>query len=464
MEVLTVPSSGGPLPGPNPSAASPASELDAAIDFPAIVHGSLPPGGRDLDLLVLDHDLERLQAALRRLGYRHRLGRWVRSRECDLDVVEPVTVSQWTLPGGESEQLFGGSLPIGSLQRLRRPAPQHALLIAARRVPAGAEPESKLRRRALAALQEDPAAGGRARAVAPSWGAAAELERLLEGDRLARSARMQRTGRVERMRRRARADGPTAAVTVALGKVAPWRRPGVLVAVSGLDGAGKSTQVENLERVLWRLGRTTRTLWVPLRPPTPVNSVARLIKGVLGRLTATAASEPLEESAGMSRVDRDERLADFREPARAVRRRSALISTAWALTLVIAVGLQTGLRVRRMLWRGEDVVCDRYLLDAWVYMNYRYEAAVLLRPIWRLLGVLLPRADMAVLLEVPAATAASRKSDFTLAQNERRADLYATGARMVGSAVVDGNMPRDAICRELSELLLSRLEPGASRH
>ena len=107
--------------------------VDSVLGERALVFGSLPPEGRDLDLLVSPAAEATLARELPERGF-VRVGRtWARFRDCSVDVVELAAVETWRLPPGELEALFTEARPVSGCERLVRPAPHHALLILARR-------------------------------------------------------------------------------------------------------------------------------------------------------------------------------------------------------------------------------------------------------------------------------------------------------------------------------------------
>ena len=138
---------------------STAGRVDAALTRPALVHGSLPPGGRDLDLLVEAADL----GALRALG----------APDLDLSVA-----ADWDLPAGELAWLRSTARPLPPHTHLVRPAPAaDLLLLALRDLAAG--PLSQRHRERLRRALEDPAALPQARQRAAAWRVPVSLEALV---------------------------------------------------------------------------------------------------------------------------------------------------------------------------------------------------------------------------------------------------------------------------------------------
>src|SRR5205807_2053238 len=99
----------------------PAAIVDAAAPGRALVFGSLPGAGRDLDLLVRDDDVPALGAALAEAGFRRDGDEWVRFHDCTADAVDLVPASTWRLPSAELDSLFADSRPVDGYARLVRP-------------------------------------------------------------------------------------------------------------------------------------------------------------------------------------------------------------------------------------------------------------------------------------------------------------------------------------------------------
>jgi hypothetical protein len=222
-----------------------AAELvDGALARTALVIGSLPPHGNDLDLLVREDEERDLELILSREGFAYQaappfpgyplgLRVWARFRDCDAVAVDAIPAANLTLPPAEEERLFAEALPVADYRRLLRPAPHHVLLILAHDFlePAPRALSSGRRNRVRSALDEDPAAFERARELAPTWGSAERLARLeaaldIEEPAEARSP-LQRTKEFRRA----------------------WLK-GRLIAFSGPDGAARSAQADGLRRAL----------------------------------------------------------------------------------------------------------------------------------------------------------------------------------------------------------------------
>jgi hypothetical protein len=240
--------------------------IDSLVAERVLVYGSLPPGGRDIDLVVRPADAAAITAGLREDGFRARHGRWVRFEGWSVSIVELIPASTLDLPADESAALFAEGVPLEGSRNVVEPAPHHTLLILARKAGGPGGPLApKHRARIDRAVALDPQAWEEGRRRAPMWRAERSLERL--ESRYRRGS----VGFVWRVRP---------------------RRPGRtrIVALSGVEQSGRAAQAQALRATLDRLGFGT-----VVERPSP-RRVA------LGFGAAFALWQPLWRHLGRGRV------------------------------------------------------------------------------------------------------------------------------------------------------------------
>lgn len=202
---------------------------------------------------------------------------------------------------------------------------------------------------------------------------------------------------------------------------------GLLVAVEGIDGAGKTTLVRALERALTGLG-------------VPVVSGKEPTQGVYGqrlRDTASTGRLPPEDELALLLADREQHVRD-----------------------VIAPTLQSG-----------GVV----LLDRFFYSNIAYQGAAGLDPaeVERRNLAIAPEPDLVLLLDLPVDEGLHRigaRGDFANAF-ERPATL--TAAKELFHAflppsplgvVIDATQPADAVAQEALQHLVAAIARKVHQH
>ena len=392
-------------------AADAARLIDRSVRGRVLAFGSLPPEGRDLDLLARPAEERALVTALAAEGLAQKGRVWALFRNCSAYGIELVPASDWALPQGEVDALFDEARPIDGFENLVRPAPGHALLILARRLAgAGGRLDAKLNARLGAVLAEEPRAWEHAGARAGAWRARRHLDALAGTHRGAarRPSLPRKPGRPRRT---------------------------VVVAFSGLDGAGKSTQASALREALDRLGVTATVVWRPLGDNPILDLIGRPAKRILSALHFGPLRGLAERSAHGSVMSSPDGGG-----------RSGVVTSAWA-TFVVLLNLAAQRQAAaRHAMRGHVVIYDRHVLDSAVRMRFLYGTAGRSRLQRLLLRTAAPRARFAYLLEIDAEMAAARKPDWTVEQLRRQAQLYREEAGAFRVRRLDGGRPRDELC------------------
>lgn len=213
----------------------------------------------------------------------------------------------------------------------------------------------------------------------------------------------------------------------------PRRTPRLVVSFSGLDGAGKTRQIDALVPDLERRGRT-EVLWVPFKMwPEPL--VTRL------PVSFRSSVRPKRRSASATIAGDRVRLGRIADVAALLRR---LVRTPIGVIAAISTGLS--LRRRAAGSNADLLVLDRYRIDSIVKLQYWYPDV----PASVLAGVvtaLAPAPDLEIYLRVDADAAYRRKrEDWTAEQLDRQARLYdGVAARLPLVLVLDGHDDPEAV-------------------
>lgn len=188
----------------------------------------------------------------------------------------------------------------------------------------------------------------------------------------------------------------------------------LLVTFSGVDGSGKTTQIENLHRLVLDLGLRARVIafWNDIVVGTSVRE---------GFVHTVFRSE-----RGVGR------------PGHPVQRRDKNVQ-AWYLTLarhfLYFIDALRARRVIRRALRGVDVlIVDRYLYDE--YASLSLDSAVS-RVFVHTLSEIAPRPNLALLLDADPAAARERKPEYPVDFMQRcRANYWRLNSMLQGLTVI----------------------------
>lgn len=216
------------------------------------------------------------------------------------------------------------------------------------------------------------------------------------------------------------------------------KRP-LLVSFSGLDGSGKTTQIENLRATLAQLGLSTRLLafW---------DDVVVLCRYREGFVHKVYGSEIGVGAPGRPVNRRDK---NVRKWYLSLARHGLYFLDALHLCWVVARARRAG---------GGVVIFDRYIYDELANLPLTNP---LTRAYVRLVHALVPRPEVAYLLDADPEAAHARKPEYPvdfMHENRRR---YFALAGMLGTMTVIPPLPLDEAKRAVVAAALAKL-PAAS--
>jgi thymidylate kinase len=428
--------------------------VDAATPERVLILGSFPPTGRDLDVLASKTGREAIAEALGREGFLARgrglaparpwVQQWVRFADATAFAVDVHAPERYGVTDAEVRRLFDDALPLEGMRSLARCAPHHVVLLTARGLARrGGRLGDKRRGRVERAVAEDPACWARARELAPAWGlshALAVLEQALAAD--APAGRRDRAraqlellravprSRLERVLRFAAARRP---------------RPARVVSVSGLDGAGKSSQALAVQELLTAVGVEAVVAWMPLGH-SPRHPTLRLIRRTAGRVLRLGRRRGAD-ARGRAGVGEP-------NPMRGARERSELITQGWVTIVALIQALQHRRAVLRHVGTGRLVIFDRYVLDTASQLRYFYGAQHLFAFQKWLVRLVSPKPALSFLLDVPPETVAARKPlQYSFEEVCLQAGLYKDELEQSGVVWLDGERPQAELTDELARTI-----------
>jgi thymidylate kinase len=214
-----------------------------------------------------------------------------------------------------------------------------------------------------------------------------------------------------------------------------------VIALSGVDCAGKTTQRKLLRDALSTFGQRPVTVWTRAGYTPGLEAVKRAFNALRGkkkRARADVAERP-------SRYPR--RAADLGNPLR---------RWLWLTSALLDLLVVYGIRIRCLRAMGRTVICDRYVLDCLVDFRVNFpDERIEERFLCRLLRRLCVRPDASFCLLIPAAETqarARRKRRFhreTLSVLEQRWRAYRSLSRELAVQVLDALEPPDVLASSI---------------
>jgi thymidylate kinase len=209
---------------------------------------------------------------------------------------------------------------------------------------------------------------------------------------------------------------------------------GALITFGGLDGAGKSTQINLLTDYLLKRGSKPVNIWTRVGYTSVLQGIKTLSRRLLPRRLPPSGQSP---------------------------QRSQAFSKWWVRRLWLSLALVDllrvyGVQIRWHRFRGRLVLCDRYVWDTAIDFRLNFPQENLDQYwLWRLLARIAPRPDAAFLMLLSVAESQRRSAikgePFPDAPEvlERRLAYYKDLIPRVPFHVLDGSQPITTVFNQI---------------
>ena len=223
---------------------------------------------------------------------------------------------------------------------------------------------------------------------------------------------------------------------------------GRLFVFSGIDGAGKSTQIERVARRIVQSGRVPCVLWARGGYTTGMSCLKGILR--LGNSSRLPAPGP---SAERSRA--------FANP---------WVRKCWLRLAILDLIRVYGVVLRWRLWRGQVVLCDRYWQDTLLDFQLHFPTEnVAGWRLWRALRRVCPQPHATFLMRVPLHVALERSQQkqepFPTPADvlESRLQAYDEWPKQEAHCLLDGQRPRDELTAEIMTIVETQVAKRSSQ-
>lgn len=162
----------------------------------------------------------------------------------------------------------------------------------------------------------------------------------------------------------------------------------MIISVSGVDCAGKSTQIELLRQYFISQGKRCKVFWY--RPGysqefQQLKSFARKCISLANSRTILHRELPKQDNSNQSNPEV----------------RNKVPAPLWLTTAMIDTLLQWGIRLRILERQYDVVICDRYIRDACLDIIFKYPEYIWSETIFKMLSLSFPKPQISLLLWLP---------------------------------------------------------------
>ncbi len=217
---------------------------------------------------------------------------------------------------------------------------------------------------------------------------------------------------------------------------------GQLIAFSGIDGAGKSTQINLLMHHFKKIGEKPVYLWSRPGYSPLFNMLKFVLRFTLGkRIPPPGRSEQREKMIN-----------------------KYWIRNIWVSVALFDLALVYGIYVRLLIVSGKTIVADRYLWDSWIDFKLNFpEINISERPLWKLVKRIAHKPDKTFLLLIPVKESLKRsiqkKEPFADTEDRlrKRLDFYQGLTQPNEFYLMDCMQPINIVADEIKNVFINKL-------
>lgn len=172
----------------------------------------------------------------------------------------------------------------------------------------------------------------------------------------------------------------------------------MLIVISGVDCAGKSTHIELLRQYFTSIGKTSTLFWYRPGYSKELETAKKIIRPV-----ADVLRNPLHLLAKNPLVQK-------KKPKNATHaeRQTVVPAPIWITTAIMDTAFQYSIKLRYLMRKYDVVICNRYVDDACLDLVLKYPQYSFSEDLLRKISALFPVPDKSILLWLPYETMLER--------------------------------------------------------
>ena len=170
----------------------------------------------------------------------------------------------------------------------------------------------------------------------------------------------------------------------------------MLISISGVDCAGKSTQIELLRQHFISLGKTCTVFWYRPGYSVEMQDVKKVVRLLMNSACWMKGGFDLW-------LHKDKPLDTKANDQNSASSQSVKIpAPLWLSTAILDTAIQWGLKLRYLCRKYDVVICDRYVEDARLDLMLKYPQFTWTESVMQSIAKVLPKPDFAFLLWISA--------------------------------------------------------------